>query len=566
LSGFICRAGGGTRSLHVHVAHAAAGRHAGRSGEIAVFLFRNIGDEAFGSEDHTGDRGGILESGDGDFGRVNNPILEEGAEFVGKGVIAVVGILTLDDFVEDETVVSAGVFGDSSEGLLEGVFENFQADFFFFRIGLDLIEDVADTEEGDTAAGNNPIGDSGFGSFDSILNPFLFFFEFDFGSSADVDDGDSAGEFGQSLLEFFFVKVGGSGFDFSFKLFDAGLNLGGVTLAADDAAIVFVGPDFVSLAAVVDGDGVKLAADVFRDDGTAGENGKVGEHGLATVAEAGGFDSEDVEGAAEFVDYQGGEGFAFDFVGNDDEVLGDLDEVFQERKKIRDGGDFFIGNEDVGGVDFGFHAIGVGDEVGGDKTLVEFHTFFIFDFQLKTFGFFDGDNAVITNFFEGFGNFSANFGIGGGDGGDLGLFFFVFNGFGELFNFGDNGVGAFVNAFFEDHGVGSGGDVFSSLGGNSVGEDSGSSSAITGDVVGLTGSFFDELSAHVFKRVFEFDFLGDGDTVVDNGGGAPLALHGDVAAARTEGGSYRLGKEVNALEEFLAGVFAEFELFSHRQN
>src|SRR6267154_1935411 len=51
-----------------------------------------------------------------------------------------------------------------------------------------------------------------------------------------------------------------------------------------------------------------------------------------------------------------------------------------------------------------------------------------------------------------------------------------------------------------------------------------SACAITRDVVGLLRNFLDELGADLLPRVLELDLLGDGDTIVGDGGSAPLLL------------------------------------------
>ncbi len=52
-----------------------------------------------------------------------------------------------------------------------------------------------------------------------------------------------------------------------------------------------------------------------------GQHGDVFQHGLAAVAEAGSLDGDHVEGAAQLVDDQGGEGFAVHVFGDDQQGL-----------------------------------------------------------------------------------------------------------------------------------------------------------------------------------------------------------------------------------------------------
>jgi hypothetical protein len=48
------------------------------------------------------------------------------------------------------------------------------------------------------------------------------------------------------------------------------------------------------------------------------------QHGLAAIAEARGLDGADVERAAQLVHHEGGQRFAFDFFGDDQQRLADL--------------------------------------------------------------------------------------------------------------------------------------------------------------------------------------------------------------------------------------------------
>ena len=54
-------------------------------------------------------------------------------------------------------------------------------------------------------------------------------------------------------------------------------------------------------------------------------------------------------------------------------------------------------------------------------------------------------------------------------------------------------------------------------------------------VRGLGGDFLDHLGAHVFVGIFQFDFLGDGDAVLGDGGRAEGFFEDDVAARGAEG-------------------------------
>src|SRR6185295_778208 len=99
--------------------------------------------------------------------------------------------------------------------------------------------------------------------------------------------------------------------------------------AFDEGGLVLVDDDLLRRAEFGETDGLERAADVFGEEGGAGEGGDVAEHRLATVAEAGGLDGADLEDAAEAVDDEGRKGLALDVLGDDQEagaLLGDAAE------------------------------------------------------------------------------------------------------------------------------------------------------------------------------------------------------------------------------------------------
>ena len=149
----------------------------------------------------------------------------------------------------------------------------------------------------------------------------------------------------------------------------------------------------------------------------AGQGGDVLQHGLAAIAKARGLDGQHVEHAAQFVQHQGGQRFAVDVFGDDDQfALADLDQFLEDGDDILGGGDLLVVDQDVGVGDDGFHVLGVGDEVGRDVTAVELHTFDVFLFEFEALGFFNGDDAVFADFVHHVGDQLADLAVLGGDG------------------------------------------------------------------------------------------------------------------------------------------------------
>ena len=96
---------------------------------------------------------------------------------------------------------------------------------------------------------------------------------------------------------------------------------------------------------------------------------------------------------------------------------------------------------------------------------------------------------------------------------------------------------------------------------DSLGQDGSGRGAVTGDVGGLRSHFADHLGAHVLELVFQFDFLGDGDTVLGDARCAERLVDNDVAALGTEGDLHRVGEDVDAAQHALAGITGESYVF-----
>ena len=172
-------------------------------------------------------------------------------------------------------------------------------------------------DQRDAAAGHDAFLDGGAGRGQRVLDAVLLLLQLDLGGSADLDHGDAAGQLGQPLLQLLAVVVGGGLLDLGLDLLDAGLDRLVVALALDDGRVVLVGHDAPRAAQVVDGGAIQLAADLLGDHLAAGQDRDVLEHGLAAIAEAGGLDGQDVDGAAQLVHHQGRQRLAIHVLGDD---------------------------------------------------------------------------------------------------------------------------------------------------------------------------------------------------------------------------------------------------------
>src|SRR3954463_14924757 len=133
----------------------------------------------------------------------------------------------------------------------------------------------------------------------------LLLFQLRLGGSADLNYRDTTRELGESLLQLLEIEVAGSGFDLSANLVNSTLDRGGIAGAVDKGGVILRGDNFAGGAEIVDGDAVELAADLFRDDLAAGDDGDVTQHLFAAIPEARCLDGEHGERASKLVDHEG---------------------------------------------------------------------------------------------------------------------------------------------------------------------------------------------------------------------------------------------------------------------
>ena len=108
----------------------------------------------------------------------------------------------------------------------------------------------------------------------------------------------------------------------------------GVATAINDGRGLFVHRDPPGTAQVFKLDVLKLDAEVFADDLAAGKDRNVFEHGLATITEARCFHRGHGNGAAQLVDHEGRQSFAFNIFRDNQHWLAQLCRLFKNRQHV----------------------------------------------------------------------------------------------------------------------------------------------------------------------------------------------------------------------------------------
>lgn len=349
-------------------------------------------------------------------------------------------------------------------------------------------------EEGDTASWEDTLFDSSAGSVERVVVPVLLLADFNLARAADADDGDTAREFGETLLELGLVVLRGSGVvDERTDLFAAGGDVVLRTAAVEDDGVLFGDGDGAGLAEEVGGGFLELDVELVGEDGAAGEDGKVTEDGLPVVTEAWGLDGADLELATELVEDAGSEGLTVNVLGDDDQWAPGLGSDLERGEDVLEERDLLLAEQDVWLLELDLLGLDVGDEVWGDEASVEPHALSHVDLVLGGLSLLDGDDTLLADLLHGLGNEVADVGVTvGGDGGYLSNLGGGGDGLGVSREELDDAVDGSLGASSEVHGVAASSDVLHTLRVDGTGQDSGSRRSVTGNLVGLAGNILDE--------------------------------------------------------------------------
>ncbi len=322
--------------------------------------------------------------------------------------------------------------------------------------------------------------------------------------------------------------------------------------AFDDGGVVLVDRDLLGFAEVFHLHVLELDAEILGDGLAAGQRGDVFEHGLAAVAEAGGLDGGALQRAAQLVHHQGRQGFALNVLGNDQERLAELGNLFEKGKQVLHRADFLFVDQDAHVFEHALHALRIGDEVGGEIAAVELHAFDHFERGLHGLGFLDGDDAVLAHLLHGFGDDAADLAVVvGADRADLGdhvaLYVLV-----QLLDFLDGGFDGALDAALEGGRAGAGRNRLHAFAEDGLGQHGGRRGAVAGYVGSLRRNLAHHLRAHVLERILQLDFLCNRHAVLGDDRRAELLFDHRIAALGAEGDLYRVRESVDASQNRLA--------------
>ena len=308
---------------------------------------------------------------------------------------------------------------------------------------------------------------------------------------------------------------------------------------------------------------LELKSELARDDLAAGEHCDVAEHFLAAVAEAGSLDRYAVERAAELIENESRESFAFDILCNDEQACTALDDLFKKGKDLLDVRDLLIGNKNKRVVENGFHLVGIGCHVGGEITAVELHAFDYFAVGFGGLGLLNGDNAVCGDLFHSVCDQGTDHLVTCGDSAYAGDVCSAVDLLGISGEVCDGAVYSLLDTAADNHRICACGYVLHALVDECLSEKSSGGGAVSGSIVGLGRNFADELCAHVLGCVLKLDLLCDGNTVVGDQRSAELLVEDNVSALRSESDLNRICKLIYACEKSGSCICSVKNILSH---
>ena len=268
------------------------------------------GNHALSGEHEGRNAGGVQQSGPSHLRRVDDAGFDQVAEFIRVRIVSESAFAALDLLHDDRTFFT-GVHGNLAGRFFQSAPYDIQAQLLV-TFQAHLLESGDAAQERYAATRDDAFFHGRASCVQSVFHARLLFLHFRFSRRANADHGHTADQLCQAFLELFTVVIAGGLFDLSANLAYTAFQGLPVARAVDDGRVVLVDAHGLRLAEIVQSHGLQADTLLFADDLAARQDGDVVQHGLAAVAEAGGFDGAYVQGPAELVDHQGGKGFAFD--------------------------------------------------------------------------------------------------------------------------------------------------------------------------------------------------------------------------------------------------------------
>src|SRR6266571_2621486 len=387
-------------ALHIHPFHSAHSAHSMGMASGILLLFDQLGNHRLGGEEQSGDRSRVLQRGAAHLGRIEHAHLDQIAELLRLSIEAEVAF-PFRNLVHHDRRLGTGVGHDLAQRLLERALDDPDARVLIGVLALELVERYPGADVGHTAACDNAFLNRRTRGVQSIFDARLLFLHLDFGRRTDLDDRHATRELGYSLLQLLLVVVAGRFVDLGADVLDPRLDRFGIAGSVDDRGFFLRDLDAFRAPEILEARFLEGQPDLFGNDLTTGKDGDVFEHGLAAIAEPWSFDSRGLEDSAQVVYHQRREGFAFDFLGDDEKRFAGLGYLLQNRQQFANVRNLLVVQKNVGLLQHRNLLFRVVDEIRREIPTVELHAFDHLELVLQTLAVLDGDHALLADFVHG---------------------------------------------------------------------------------------------------------------------------------------------------------------------
>src|ERR1051325_8583471 len=263
------RAIGSCLEVHAaHTAHTATGWHRRHVG----FRLRLLRHHRLGGNEQAGDRSRVLQRMAHDLGRVDDAGLDEVGELALLGIVAVIGVLALEELADHDRAVSPGVLGNLPRRPLQSLADDVDADLLVRVRRGQLVERLDRVEQRDATARNDALLDRCAGRMHRVIDAILALLHLDLGRTADPDYRNASSKLCESLLQLLAVIVGGGFLHLLPDLGAAAVDIGLLAAAVDDGRVFLLDAHPPGLAEPAERDVLELDAEILADDLTGRED------------------------------------------------------------------------------------------------------------------------------------------------------------------------------------------------------------------------------------------------------------------------------------------------------
>ena len=319
-----------------------------------------------------------------------------------KSHVEIAGVL-ISELAYDDRAFGTGVLNDLASRVSDGVLNDRDTKLLVEVGGLDILKGVdGGLEETSSTTGKDTLLNGSAGGVQSVDDAILLLTDLDLRGTSYLNDGNTAGKLGKTLLELLLLVFGSAGVLHDATDLLAALSNGilSATAVQEDGILLSDG-DSTGLAKHVSGSLLQLDIKVIAEEGTVGQNSKIAKDRLAVVTEARGLDCCDLELATELVENADSKSLALNVLSNDEEGTALLLGGLESGDDVLNSGDLLLGKKDQRVLELDLGALGVGDEVGRDVAAVELHSLGNLELILDGLALLDCDDTLLADLLHG---------------------------------------------------------------------------------------------------------------------------------------------------------------------